>query len=120
MNAQKTGWLGEMRAAAFLRGQGMRILKKRWRTAHGEIDLIMRDGDNIVFVEVKTRKTGRPGDGLTAVDRNKQKRIVRAATIYLMTRHLLNAPVRFDLVEICRDQVLYIPNAFQPGGQFYH
>ena len=110
MNAQKTGWLGEMRAAAFLRGQGMRILKKRWRTAHGEIDLIARDGNTLVFVEVKTRPRGRLDSGLTAVNAEKRGHIRSAARDYLRGRG--ETPFRFDVIEISAAGLRHIKNAF--------
>ena len=110
MNAQKTGWLGEMRAAAFLRGQGMRILKKRWRTAHGEIDLIARDGNTLIFVEVKTRPRGRLDSGLSAVNAQKRGHIRYAAREYML-RHG-GADCRFDVIEITAAGLRHIKNAF--------
>ena len=86
-------------------------------TKAGEIDLILKDGDTIVFAEVKTRKTGEPGNGLSAVNPAKQKRIAQAATIYLMQKNRMRETVRFDLVEICGEEILYVPNAFQPYGR---
>ena len=98
----------------------MVCLERRYRNKCGEIDLIMLDGDTVVFVEVKTRKTGSPGSGLSAVNLAKQKRILNAALIYLMQNKWTSRIVRFDLVEIHRDGILYVPNAFQPYGHFYH
>ena len=116
----ETGLQGEAQAEAYLRDtRGMVCLGRRYRTSAGEIDLIMRDGETIVFVEVKTRRTAAPGEGLRSVDTRKQGRIARAAQIYLMTEHQTNRPVRFDAIEISHGNVLYIPNAFQPGGMFY-
>lgn len=117
----ETGLRGENAAEEWLsREKGMVCLERRYRTRAGEIDLIMRDGDAIVFVEVKTRRTAEPGLGLAAVDGRKQRRIANGARLYLMARGWLNREVRFDLVEINRESILHIPNAFQPGGMFYH
>ena len=116
----ETGLLGEDMAAVWLEEHyGMRLQESRYRNKAGEIDLIMLDKDYIVFVEVKTRISGRPGCGLESVNRRKQQRIVRAATLYLMQHKMLNHAIRFDVIEVRDDEFLYIPNAFQPGGMFY-
>ncbi len=116
----QTGVNGEREAEAYLCDEkGMQCLERRFRSRHGEIDLILRDGETIVFAEVKTRKSGVEGSGLMSVTPAKQKRIAQAATVYLMTHHQLNFPVRFDVIEIFQERITYIPNAFQPGGVFY-
>lgn len=117
----ETGLWGEDEARIYLENEcGMSCLEHRYRTKCGEIDLIMLDGETVVFVEVKTRKTAQPGAGLSAVNLQKQKRIVRAALVYLVKQRWMKRSVRFDLVEICGREILYVPNAFQPYGQFYH
>ena len=116
----QTGVNGEREAEAYLCDEkGMQCLERRFRSRNGEIDLILRDGETIVFAEVKTRKSGVEGSGLMSVTPAKQKRIAQAATVYLMTHHQLNFPVRFDVIEIFQGRITYIPNAFQPGGVFY-
>ena len=116
----QTGLRGENTAEKYLHDHlGMICLERRYRTKCGEIDLIMKDEDTIVFVEVKTRKTGTPGIGLMSVNPAKQKRIFRGAVIYLMNNHQLNQPVRFDVIEVNQDTIIHIPDAFQPGGMFY-
>ena len=75
MKKENVGLLGEWKAARYLKKQGMRILKRRYRTAHGEIDLIAQDGGTVVFVEVKTRPDGRIGDGAAAVRKDKKSSI---------------------------------------------
>jgi len=116
----ETGLLGEEIAAQWLEEHyGMRLLESRYKTKAGEIDLIMLDKDTVVFVEVKTRMTSLPGTGIAAVNQQKQRRIARAATLYLMRMEWLGKAVRFDVMEVHPDDMLYIPNAFQPGGMFY-
>ena len=61
------GLAGESRAVQYLENRGMRLVHRRYRAAGGEIDLVMRDGDTLVFVEVKLRNTGTSGEGLMAV-----------------------------------------------------
>ena len=115
----ETGLWGEDTALEYLtRKMNMVLLEHRYRTKCGEIDLIMMDGETVVFVEVKTRKTGEAGNGLSAVTIPKQKRITNAAILYLMKQRWMNRPVRFDLVEIHGDNVLYVPDAFHPYGSF--
>ena len=116
----QTGLLGEQRAAEWLMNHcSMKLLETRYRNRAGEIDLIMLDGETIVFVEVKTRLSGSPGLGLLAVDRRKQRRIANAAILYLIWKGWQNRPVRFDITEVSQRDVLHVPNAFQPGGMFY-
>ena len=117
----QTGIWGENTAEQYLvQDKGMVCLERRYRTKCGEIDLILTDGDTVVFTEVKTRKTAGPGNGLAAVNIRKQKRILNAALIYLMHRKWTSRPVRFDIVEIHGEEIIYIPDAFRPYGKYYH
>lgn len=117
----ETGLQGERTAEQYLVFQhGMQCLERRFRAKCGEIDLIMLDGETVVFVEVKTRTTGRKGDGLAAVNPAKQKRIVRAAQFFLLKNNWSHRFVRFDLVELFGDSIDYIPNAFLPYGKYIH
>ena len=116
----ETGLQGEQAAEKWLeKNLKMRCIERRYRTKAGEIDLIMLDGETIVFVEVKTRKTSGQGTGICAVDRKKQIRIARSSVLYLMSMKWMNRAVRYDVMEISREGVLHIPNAFQPGGMFF-
>lgn len=89
---------GENVAACYLRKQGYRILARGHRQRLGEVDLIALDGSVIVFVEVKTWRSGSAGDPSQAVDARKQERLTRAALIYLKRRKLLDHAARFDVV----------------------
>ena len=116
----QTGLAGEQAAADWLKSRyGMLLLETRYRNKAGEIDLIMTDNETVVFVEVKTRLHAIPGSGLMAVDRKKQQRIARAAVLYLMSKGWMSRSVRFDVAEVTENQVIHIPNAFQPGNMFY-
>ncbi len=110
MNIGETGLLGELRAAAYLKRQGLRIVARRWRAAHGEIDLIAREGNTLVFVEVKTRPKGHLDSGLKAVNAEKRGHIRSAAREYL--RRHGEARVRFDVIEISAAGLRHIKNAF--------
>jgi putative endonuclease len=117
----ETGLSGEQTAADWLQANhGMKALEQRYRTKAGEIDLIMLDQETVVFVEVKTRLSGHAGEGLLAVNKKKQQRITNASILYLLKKGWKNRAVRYDIIEIRQNEVLYIPNAFQPGtGLFY-
>ncbi len=110
MKAFSVGLLGERRAELYLRLHGLRILKRRYRVRHGEIDLIAREGDATVFVEVKARPRGEAGEGLRAVDARKRQRLRYAAQWYL-SQHPAKT-VRFDVVEITKAGIRHIKNAF--------
>ena len=106
------GLLGEFKAMKVLRRKGMKLLAWRYRGAGGEADLIMRDGETCVFVEVKYRPEGHIGDGLFAVNADKRRRIRQAATHYALSHLPAGQPVRFDVVEMTRAGVRHIQNAF--------
>ena len=108
----ESGLNGEELAERYLLQQGMSCIVRRYRGADGEIDLIMLDDDMVVFVEVKFRPGGRTGDGLMAVTSAKQRRMRHAAMKFLMEREWMERLVRFDVVEVTRDGILHIPNAF--------
>lgn len=121
-----TRWLGdagERRAARYLRAQGYRILARQYRTAFGEIDLIALDGQCIVFVEVKTRRSRAAGLPEEAVDGAKQAQLTRLALAYLKRRGLLDRAARFDVVAILwsegarEPQIVHYRNAFPPVGR---
>lgn len=110
------GLTGEQQAERYLVGLGMLCLERRYRGGDGEIDLIMRDSDTLVMVEVKFRPKARAGTGLMAVTRDKQRRMLHAAQQYLVEQEQTASAVRFDVVEITADGLLHLPNAFAPGG----
>lgn len=112
MKQYDAGIWGEKLAENWLVQQGMKLLTRRYRGQDGEIDLIMLDTDTIVFVEVKYRPSARQGDGLSAVTPAKQRRMTHAAMAFLLEQDLMERSVRFDVVEITKDGILHIPNAF--------
>lgn len=87
-------------AARMLAAKGMRIRAKQFRSRTGEIDLIVEDGDEIVFVEVKARTTNRFGYPEEAVTKTKLQKIARTAEWYLAAHRLLDRPWRIDVVGI--------------------
>ena len=99
-NKDKLGRLGEKQAARFLKRRGYRILGRNVALGIGEIDLVARDGDELVFVEVKTRTDDDFGSPLLAVDRHKRHKLVQLARTYLAKHNISDAPCRFDVIGI--------------------
>jgi len=98
----KTGAMGEELAVRHLRDRGYIIIERNYRTPLGEIDIIARHGGAIVFIEVKTRRTGEFGMPFEAVNRRKQERMRRVALVYLK-RLGGEVPARFDVVSVMLD-----------------
>ncbi len=110
----------EALAEQHLRRQGMVVLARRFRWRHGEIDLVVRDGEELVFVEVKARRSTaryRPGEALTPL---KRRRLARTALAYLQRFDRPERPCRFDLVEVWgnlegRPGLRHVRDAFRPS-----
>ncbi len=102
-------WLGdrgERIAARFLKRQGMRVLTRGYATGQGEVDLICRDGETLVFVEVKSRRRGEPAEAVTP---EKQRRLTLAGLHFLRRHDLLEIPCRFDVVAVVWPEGAEVP-----------
>jgi len=106
------GRWGEDRAATHYRRLGYEVLGRNWRCSHGEMDLILRDGDLIVFCEVKTRRTDTYGSGFWAVDHRKQARLRRIAAAWLSANGHRSTSIRFDVAAITGVQIEVRAGAF--------
>ena len=111
------GELGERVARKHLKRKGLKFLTANFRSPRGEIDLVFRDDDCLVFVEVKTRSSEEWMRPAAAVDASRRRRLTRAGLDYL--RLLKNPPVkvRFDIVEVLLEnsavrEVRHLPNTF--------
>lgn len=121
------GSRGEKAAARYLKRQGYRIVDRGCRLKVGEIDLVALDGETVVLVEVKTRRSNHRGMPSEAVDPVKQRRLTRAGLVYLKSRNLLEQRARFDVVAVIwpdgdRHAIIeHMQNAFEPpgSGQFF-
>ena len=113
--AQVAGGEGEDRAAEFLASQGLAIVARNYRTRLGEIDLIARDGEVLVFVEVRLRGESSYGGALASITPRKQRRIVAAARQFLM-RFKRTPPCRFDVVALESAAPQWIRGAFDISG----
>lgn len=108
---RRLGFFGERRAAKFLEKNGYAILHRNFRCPFGEIDIIAQKGDVICFAEVKTRSGDYFGAPNQAVDKKRQKRYIDSAKYYFTNRDI-DCTVRFDIIEITKDGVNHIENAF--------
>jgi putative endonuclease len=116
---QSLGSRGEEAAERWLRRRGLEIVARGFRARCGEIDLIARDGSDVVFVEVKTRTNDAFGRPSEAVNAQKRRRIARVASAFLVRSGWTERACRFDVVEVLPVgagwRVTHIPDAFRLG-----
>ena len=105
-----TGKKFELIATNFLKEKGYKILENNYKNKVGEIDIICKDNDIIVFVEVKYRTSAKFGRPIEAVTPYKLMKIRQTATCYLKFKRLLNANIRFDAIEILDDEIRHVQN----------
>lgn len=106
------GNVGEVLSVNFLKKKGYKILETNFKTKFGEIDIIAKDQNIIVFVEVKRRETLKYGRPIEAIDYRKEAKIKMAAEYYLNKTKNYDADVRFDVIEIVGEEISHIENAF--------
>ena len=108
----KDGAQAEQRAAQYLRQHGLKPVAQNFRGRFGEIDLIMRDGATLVFIEVRLRRNANFGGAAASIDARKQQRIIRTAQQFLASlAHI--PPCRFDAVLIDDHGIQWLKNAFE-------
>ena len=121
------GSFGEEAAAGYLKKKKYKIIERNHKNLYGELDIIAHYKNDIVFVEVKTRRSDKYGKPYEAVDYYKQKRITGAAKAYLCKNKLYDVNVRFDVVEVYGtvtengfelDKIIHIENAVEQVNQF--
>ena len=93
------GKMGEDIAVQYLTDKGYEILERNWHNIHKEIDIIAKDGEELVIVEVKTRQSTEHGEPDLAVTRQKQTHLISAANAYIF-KNLLDINTRFDIISI--------------------
>lgn len=118
------GKKGEDLAAGYLQHIGLRIITRNYRQKSGEIDIIARDKEYLVFVEVKTRKSLKFGQPFEAVTAKKQAQISRVAMDYITRNKLHDHPVRFDVVSILmskdgKTDITHLANCFEATSGSY-
>jgi putative endonuclease len=113
----ETGKFGESAAVKFLEELGYSILHTNWKTVYGEIDIIARDGEFLVIIEVKTRQSMRYGRPEEAVNYRKQRQLVNLADTYIR-RYQIELETRFDVLGIIYEaentRITHHINAFSP------
>lgn len=113
----EVGREAEERALAHLQRRGLRLVERNYHCRAGEVDLIMREGATVVFVEVRYRRDARFGGAAASVDSRKQQRLLAAAAHYLDRRRGAAPPCRFDVVALEGDPdagpVQWIADAFR-------
>lgn len=111
--SREKGAAYEKKAAEFLEAKGYRIIQRNFYSKYGEIDLIARDGEYLVFLEVKYRASDQGGHPLEAVDAGKRRRMKKTACYYLWQRGLPEETAcRFDVIGILSEELTHIEHAF--------
>ena len=120
MYRKRIGNHAESLACRYLEHRGLRLLSRNFHCRRGEIDLIMQDGDSLVFIEVRYRKQTHFGHAAETVSRIKQTRIIHCARYYMKMNHSWNETVRFDVVSIEGRpddmKIEWLADAFQPDS----
>lgn len=112
-NKRRLGEQKEAVAAEYLEANGLKVLCRNYYYPGGEIDIIAKDKDYLVFVEVKYRKNTAYGFPAEAVTKAKQKKLLLGARQYLYRNRLsFETPCRFDVISIEKEEILWMPNAF--------
>ncbi len=122
LGRQELGRKGERLAERFLRRRGMKTVARRYDTPLGEIDLVMQDGDTLVFVEVKTRTDPAHADPNDNIRANQQRHLTRAARWFIHHKRAEALPCRFDVAlvvipEAGDVEIRHFDNAFGPRAR---
>jgi putative endonuclease len=111
--SREQGDIAEERARRHLEGYGLRTVARNFQSRFGELDLIMREQQTLVFVEVRYRRSSRFGGAIASIDAKKQRRLIATAHGYLQ-QHPHNGPCRFDVIAISTtaNEIEWLQNAF--------
>lgn len=117
-NRRAIGNLYENEVIRYLKKNKYKILKKNYYTKYGEIDIIAKDGETLVFIEVKAREKNSKLNPFESVDLYKQKKIIKAVKIFLLENNLFNSHIRFDVAGVIVEnnkvlKIEVIKDAFQ-------
>ena len=117
MPGNELGRWAENRSLSYLKKQGLELIRKNFHGPSGEIDLIMKDNNTIVFIEVKCRTDNNFYHPVEAIDKNKCKKITSTGEYFLIKNRLSDAECRFDVILITGNvklhEIEWIKNAFQ-------
>jgi putative endonuclease len=115
---REAGQAAEAQALAYLQRQGLHLLARNWLCKGGELDLVMLDGDTVVFVEVRYRRHAQWGGALGSIDRRKRERVILAARWFLQKEsRWADSPCRFDVIALegdasATEKVRWLSDAF--------
>ncbi|MCW8919824.1 MAG: YraN family protein [Gammaproteobacteria bacterium] len=111
--SREQGDIAEEQARRHLEGQGLRTVARNFQSRFGELDLIMREQQTLVFVEVRYRRSPHFGGALASIDAKKQRRLIATAHGYLQ-QHPHNGPCRFDVIAISAapNEIEWLQDAF--------
>ena len=112
MNKRQIGSIGEDMAVEFLKSRGVKILERNYQNRFGEIDIIGREDNTLLFIEVKYRKNESFGYPLEAVGFAKREKIRKMASFFLNENHYYHYNIRFDCIGIIGSQIEWIKGAF--------
>ncbi len=112
MQNRNKGNIAEDKAIFFLKNKGYDILYKNFYTIYGEIDIIAKKEETIIFIEVKYRKTLKNGYPKEAVSKAKQNKIKNTALIFIEKNNIIDKDFSFDVIEILDNKINHIQNAF--------
>lgn len=107
-----SGAAAEERATTYLQGQGLELVTRNYRCRQGELDIVMRDGNTLVFVEVRSRSNARFGGAAASITPTKQGKLIHAAEHYLL-QHPHPGACRFDAVLIEGNSLQWLRQAFE-------
>ena len=108
---RRLGFWGESRAVKFLKKSGYTVLHRNFKCPFGEVDIIAQKDDTLCFIEAKTRSSDYFGEPNQAVNRTRQSRYINSARYYFTDREI-DCTVRFDIIEVTKEGVNHIENAF--------
>ena len=117
MNKRETGSIYEDKAVGILRSDGYEILERNYGDGYGEIDIICSRSGEVVFVEVKYRKTDAYGEGYEAVDKRKMRHIYNTALKYIGNPEIKDNTYRFDCISFLDKEVKWMKNVMW-GDEF--
>lgn len=112
MENRKKGSIAEDKAIFYLKEKGYNILYKNFYSIYGEIDIIAKKDNMIIFFEVKYRSSLKNGYPREAISKSKQEKIKKTALIYISENNILNSDFSFDIIEILNNEITHIENAF--------
>ncbi len=112
MNKREVGSQKENLAISYLKNKGYKIIKQNFYTKFGEIDVIAKDGNTLVFIEVRSRSYDNLGLPEESINKAKQKKIIKTAKIFLNSFNIDYNEIRFDVIAILNENINHIENAF--------